>query len=53
MQPPSWALYWQRCIEGMYSFMHNKDKTTLKIVTVPFVMVNDPFLRLRKEVGEH
>lgn len=51
MGSPGGALYWQKCIEGMHSFVNSMDKTTLEIVPVSPSMVKDSFLRLRKKVG--
>lgn len=45
------ALYQQRGIESMHSFVNNQNKGTLEIVPFPFVKVKDSFLLLKKKEG--
>lgn len=35
----------------MHEFVNNRDKATYEVVPIPFVLVRDPFLRLKKRMG--
>lgn len=49
---PSSVLFSERCIEHLFHFAFNTDKTIVGMVDAPIVFVKDPFIRLkRKKLG--